>query len=120
MRCNVKLHDCNLAPIFASEEAETTFQVLKAHIDRRRENYIHGLWTARQLGSAVRLNLESADAQAFFNYENAIAKLALLADLIASRNGRGQGIDETKRAAVISDCDAMIADAKEKLKALGV
>lgn len=42
-----------------------------------------------------------------------------LADKISSRDGRGNGISEAKRAVVIAECYATVAEAKAKLKALG-
>lgn len=44
----------------------------------------------------------------------------MTADQINSRDGRGNGISEAKRAAVIAECDATIAEAKAKLAELPV
>lgn len=52
------------------------------------------------------------------SFDGAVPKLPALADLINSRDGRGNGISEAKRAAVVAECDKVIAEAKAKLAEL--
>lgn len=106
-------------PIFSSEDAATTFQGMKDNVERLAAEYQSGLWRSRQSGRGMKLDLSNENAIAFFFGDLIISKLPALADQINSRDGRGNGINEAKRAAVIAECDATIADAKERLAALG-
>lgn len=107
-------------PIFSSEDAAGTFQGMKDNIERLAHEYQNGLWQSRQCGRGAKLDLTTDGAIAFFLGDIIIAKLPALADQINSRDGRGNGINEAKRAAVIAECEATIADAKAKLEAMGV
>ena len=108
-----------VAPIFASDDAATTFQGMKDNVERMADEYQKALWQSRQSGRGMKLDLSNELAIAHFFGESIIAKLPALADQITSRDGRGAGINEAKRAAVFAECDATIADAKERLAALG-
>lgn len=105
-------------PVFANEEVESTFNMLKSSLERQAEKYKQEMWQAKHSARPVLLNLGSQEATAYFNYENILAKLPALADQVASRDGRGFGIDESKRAAVIAECNQAIATAKATLAKL--
>ena len=45
----------------------------------------------------------------YFFGDTILAKLPRLADRITSRDGRGNGIDEGRRARVVAECDEVIA-----------
>ena len=107
-----------LAPIFSSEDAATTFRVMNDNVERLAAEYKNGLWQSRQSGRGLRLDLSSDRAIAYYFGDIISAKLPTLGDQINSRNGLGNGISEAKRAAVVAECDAAIADAREKLAAL--
>lgn len=107
-------------PVFANEEVESIFNMLKSSLDRQAENYKQSMWNAVHSARPVQLNLGSPEAAAHFDYENILAKLPELADQVASRDGRGFGIEESKRATVIAEADKAIASAREVLAAMGV
>lgn len=109
-----------VAPIFSSESAETTFQGMHGNVEQLAAEYQNRLWQARQSGRGCQLELSSDQAIAYFFGDIIIAKLPALADQINSRDGRGSGINEAKRAAVVAECDATIADAKARLAELTV
>lgn len=104
-----------VAPVFASDDALTTFDMMKGRVEKLAEDYERGLLHALQGGRPYPLDLASEGAIAFFGFDVILGKLPGLADRISSRSGLGSGINETKRAAVVAECDAMIADAKAKL-----
>ena len=104
-----------VAPIFANEDAATTFQGMMSNVERLAAEYQHGLWQARQSGRGGNSDLSSDHAIAYFFGDIIKSKLPALADQINSRDGRGNGIDETKRAAVVAECDKAIAEARAKL-----
>ncbi len=106
-------------PIFSSEEAAGTFQGMKDNVERLAAEYQSGLWQSRQSGRGSKLDLSSDQAIAYFLGDIIIAKLPTLAARICSRDGRGHVADEATRAEVIAECDATIADARERLAALG-
>lgn len=106
-------------PIFASEEAVTTFQGMKGNVERMADEYKNNLWQSRHSGRGMKIDLSNELAIAYFFGDSIIAKLPALADRVSSRDGRGNGINEAKRAAVIAECEATIAEAKAKLEALG-
>jgi len=105
-------------PIFANEEAATTFQVIKGNVESLAAEYQHTLWQSRHSGRGMRLDLSSDQGIAYFFGDIISTKLPALADQINSRDGRGNGISEEKRAAVIAECDRIISDAKAKLAEL--
>lgn len=107
-----------LAPIFSSEEAAGTFGVMNENVERMAAEYKHSLWQARHNARGCKLDLASEQAIAYFFGDMIRAKLPALADQINSRDGRGGGISEAKRAAVIAECEATIADAKARLEIL--
>lgn len=109
-----------LAPIFANEDAETTFRSMKTKVENLAAEYENRLWHERQGGRKYPLDLASEAAIAFFNLDSIMAKLPGLADRINSRNGRGGGIYEEKRVETIAECEATIANAKAKLAELTV
>ena len=109
-----------VAPIFASEEAASTFQGMMSNVERLAAEYQHGLWQARQSGRGGNSDLSSDHAIAYFFGDIIKSRLPVLADQINSRDGRGNGISEAKRAAVVAECDATIAEAKARLSALGM
>lgn len=88
-------------------------------VERLATEYQHGLWQAAHSGRGQKLDLSSDQAIAYFFGDIIRSKLPTLADRINSRDGRGGGINESKRASVIAECDVTIADAKAKLKDLG-
>lgn len=104
-----------VAPIFANEDVETTFNSMKARVENLAAEYENRLWHDLQGGRKYPLDLASEAAVAFFNLDSIIAKLPGLADRINSRSGRGSGIYEEKRAAVVAECEATIAEARAKL-----
>ncbi len=106
------------APVFVSDEALTTFNLMKSRVESLAENYERGLLHALQGGRPYPLELASEGAVAFFGLDLILEKLPGLADRISSRSGRGSGINEEKRAAVIAECEATIADAKARLEIL--
>lgn len=108
-----------VAPIFSSEDASTTFQGMKSNVEHLATEYQNGLWQSRQCGRGTKLDLSSDQAIAYFLGDIIIAKLPALADQVNSRDGRGNGLNEAKRAAVIAECERTIAEAKAKLEALG-
>jgi len=67
---------------------------------------------ALQGGRPYPLNIGSEGAIAFFCGEMILEKLPGLADCISSRSGRGNGINEAKRDAVIVECERTIAEAR--------
>jgi hypothetical protein len=105
-------------PIFINEEAEGIFVAMKNNVDRLAADYERSLAQARQSASPCLLQLDSEGANAYFFKETILAKLPELADRISSRNGLGSGLVESKRAAVVSKCDVVIAEAKAKLETL--
>lgn len=107
-----------VAPIFSGEDAANTFQGMNDNVERLADEYQNDLWHARHGGRVVRLDLSSDKAIAYFFGDIIRAKLPALADQINSRDGRGNGISEAKRAAVIAECDRIISDAKAKLAEL--
>lgn len=107
-----------VAPIFSGEDAATTFQGMIGNVERLAAEYQNGLWQSRQCGRGTKLDLLSDQAIAYFFGDIISAKLPALADQVNSRDGRGGGINEAKRAAVIAECEATIADAKAKLEIL--
>jgi hypothetical protein len=107
-----------VAPIFSSEEAATTFQGLKGNVERLAGEYQNGMWQSRQCGRGTRLDLSSDQAIAFFFGDIITAKLPALADQVNSRDGRGNGINEEKRVAVIAECERTITEARVKLAEL--
>ena len=109
-----------VAPIFANEDAATIFQVMNGEVERLAAEYQHSLWSSRQCGRGVRIDLSSDKAIAYFFGDIISAKLPALADQINSRDGLGGGINEARRAEVIAECDRIISDAKAKLDELNV
>lgn len=106
-------------PVFANEDAETTFKSMKVRIENLAAEYENRLWHDRQGGRKYPMDLASESAIAFFNFDTIIAKLPGLADRMNSRSGRGSGIFEEKRAETIAECEATIAEAKAKLEVIG-
>jgi hypothetical protein len=90
------------------------------NVERLAAEYQHGLWQARQSGRGGNSDLSSDHAIAYFFGDIIKSTLPALADQINSRDGRGNGISEAKRAAVVAECDATIAEAKARLSALGM
>lgn len=107
-----------VAPIFSSEDAATTFQGMKDNVERLAAEYQNGLWQSRQCGRGTKLDLSSDQAIAYFFGDAIRAKLPALADQVNSRDGRGNGINEAKRAEVIAECERTIAEARAKLAEL--
>lgn len=107
------------APVFASEDAETSYRVMKDKVEAVAEKYVHELWSARQSGRPIQINLDSEGAIAFFFQDQIVEKLAVLADRISSRNCRGLGLNEAKRAEFVEACDALIAQHRATLARLG-
>lgn len=105
-------------PIFSSESAATTFQGMKDNVERLATEYQNNLWQSIHNARGCKLDLSSEQAIAYFFGDIISAKLPALADLINSRDGRGNGISEAKRAAVVAECDKVIAEAKAKLAEL--
>ncbi len=109
-----------VAPIFSSEEAADTFKVMTGNVERLAAEYQHNLWQSIHSARGCKLDLSSDHAIAYFFGDIISAKLPALADKINSRDGRGTGISEAKRAAVVAECDKTIAEAKAKLEIFGV
>lgn len=107
-----------VAPIFSSESSETTFQGMHGNVEKLAAEYQNRLWQARQSGRGCQLELSSDQAIAYFFGDIISAKLPDLADQINSRDGRGNGLNEAKRVAVVAECDQIISDAKAKLAEL--
>lgn len=76
-------------PIFASEEAATTFQWMSDHVAQMAAEYQNGLCHARQSGRGCKLDLSNENAIAFFFGDLIMSKLPALASQINSRDGRG-------------------------------
>lgn len=107
-----------VAPIFSSEEAANTFNAMNGNVESLAAEYQNSLWQKIHNGRGWKLDLVSDQAIAYFFGDIIRAKLPALADQINSRDGRGYGISEVKRAAVIAECEATIADARAKLEVL--
>lgn len=109
-----------IAPIFNSDDAATSYRNMKSRVDALAQEYERNMWGARQSAQPYPLNLSDDRAIAYFFGEIIIEKLPALAARICSRDCRGQVGDEAKRAEVVAECEATIADAKARLAALGV
>lgn len=109
-----------VAPIFTSEDAALSYRNLKSRVEVLANQYERELWGARQSAQPYPLNLGDEKAIAYFFGDIIAEKLPTLAARICSRDCRGQVGDEAKRAEVVAECDATIADAKARLAALGV
>jgi hypothetical protein len=107
-------------PIFSSESAAHTFKGMKDNVERLAAEYQNGLWQSVHSARGCKLDLSSDHAIAYFFGDIISAKLPALADQITSRDGRGNGISEAKRAAVVAECDKTIAEGKAKLAELSV
>lgn len=108
------------APIFNSEDAATSYRNMRARVEALAQEYERNLWGARQSAQPYPMNLGDEKAIAYFFGDIIAEKLPALAARICSRDCRGQVGDEAKRAEVVAECDATIADAKARLAALGV
>lgn len=105
-------------PIFKNEDGETTYRVLRAKVERLANEYLQAMHTSRQSGRAFPFGFTDEPAICYFFGDTILAKLPQLADRISSRDGRGNGVDEDKRARVVEECDEVIARNKALLASL--
>lgn len=96
-------------PIFNNDDAEAAYRILHDKVERLANEYEQGMHRSRQTARPFPYDLSSEPAICYFLGDLILQKLPPLADRIASRDGRGNGIDEAKRARIVAECDEIIA-----------
>ena len=95
-------------PIFSNDEAETVYHILRDKIERLSDEFVRGMNRSRLSAQPFPYDFASEHAICYFLGDLILEKLPLLADRITSRDGRGYGIDEARRARTVAECDEII------------